>query len=185
MAFTRVAAYAPPGVTALSLGTVSAIFMRRPGLPPFEFALCASRPGPLPTDLRLSLTVDHGLGLLATADLVLVLPGEDFRIERSAPLCEALRTAHNRGAIIASHCVGTFLLAATGLVDGREVATHWQFADELAAEFPEVTVRSDALYIDEGPAVTGAGASAGIDMCLHLFAGNMVRRSPTRSRVTS
>lgn len=168
-AFRSVAAFAPQGATALGLGLVSAIFGPRPGLPGFDFAVCAQRPGPLGTDLGLPLVVEHGLDLLATADLVLILPSEQFRDEPAGAVMDALRTAHDRGATIAAHCVGTFLLAAAGLVDGIEVTTHWQFADELATRYPAVIVRPQALYIDQGTIVTGAGAAAGIDMCLHLI----------------
>lgn len=54
-------------------------------------------------------------------------------------------------------------------MDGLTVTTHWRFADELATLHPAVTVRPDALYVDEGSIVTGAGAAAGLDMCLHLI----------------
>jgi transcriptional regulator GlxA family with amidase domain len=166
--FRRVVAYAPQGATALGLGTVSAIFTARLGVTSFEVAVCARQAGPVSTDLGLSFMVEHDLGVLATADLVLVLPGADFRDEPSEPLVQALREARARGAILAAHCVGVFLLAAAGIVDGYEVTTHWQFADELAARYPAVTVRPEALYIDQGAIVTGAGAAAGVDMCLHL-----------------
>ncbi|MBL7496612.1 helix-turn-helix domain-containing protein [Frankia sp. CNm7] len=169
MAFRRVAAYAPPGVTALGLGIVHATFGSRPGIAGFDVAVCARRPGPLPTDLGLPVTVRHDLRPLATADLIIVLPAVDYLTEPSDPVLQALRAAHGRGAIIAAHCVGAFTLAMAGLLDGRTVTTHWQFAAELAARHPEVTVAPEALYIDEGRIVTGAGAAAGLDMCLHLI----------------
>ena len=185
--FRRVAAYAPPSVTTLSMGILSAIFTPRPGLPAFDLAVCTQGARPLRTDLGLSLNVEHDLDVLATADLVLVLPTEEFRTDQPAPVLEALCTAHRRGAIIAGHCVGTFLLASAGLVDGLEVTTHWQFADELAARHPAVKVRPEALYIDQGDIVTGAGAAAGIDMCLHLIRrehGAAVTNSIARGLVT-
>jgi transcriptional regulator GlxA family with amidase domain len=182
-----VAAYAPQGATALSLGIVSAMFAPRPGLsglPAFDLAVCSERPGPLRTDLGVSLAVTHGLGVLERADLVLVLPGAEFRGAASDAVLGALRAAHAGGAIVAGHCVGTFLIAAAGLLDGLEATTHWQFAGELAACYPSITVRPDALYIDQGAIVTGAGAGAGIDMCLHLIrreygaaAANMIARA--------
>jgi transcriptional regulator GlxA family with amidase domain len=81
----------------------------------------------------------------------------------------ALRAAHRRGATVAAHCLGVFTLAATGLLDGVEVTTHWQHADELAVRHPAIVVRPEALYIDQGSIVTGAGAAAGMDMYLHLL----------------
>jgi transcriptional regulator GlxA family with amidase domain len=70
---------------------------------------------------------------------------------------------------VAAHCLGVFALAATGLLDDLEVTTHWEYADQLASRFPRLRVRPEALYLDQGDIVTGAGASAGIDMCLHLI----------------
>jgi transcriptional regulator GlxA family with amidase domain len=168
-AFRRVAAYAPPQAVALGLGLASSIFRPRPGLTRFDFAICADRCGPLATDLGVPVLVEHDLELLATADLVLVLPGADFSAHPPDSVLDALRAAHRRGATVAAHCLGVFPLAATGLLDGHEVTTHWQYAGELAARYPHVAVRPVSLYIDQGAIVTGAGAAAGIDMCLHLL----------------
>ncbi|MFD0687173.1 GlxA family transcriptional regulator [Actinomadura fibrosa] len=65
--------------------------------------------------------------------------------------------------------MATFLLAAAGLADGLEVTTHWRYAADLQAAYPRVTVRPGALYIDHGTVATGAGAAAGLDLCLHLL----------------
>ncbi|WP_218177730.1 GlxA family transcriptional regulator [Amycolatopsis australiensis] len=165
MGFQRIAAYAPDGVTALALGIVSGVFRDEP----FETVICAERPGELRTELGLPLRVGHGADALAGADLVLVLPGDGFRAEPSAVVLDALRAAHAAGAVVAAHCTGVFLLAATGVLDGLEATTHWQFADELAARYPAVRVRPDALYVDHGSVATGAGAAAGFDLCLHLL----------------
>ncbi|WP_217370724.1 GlxA family transcriptional regulator, partial [Nonomuraea antri] len=164
-AFRSVVAYAPQGVTGLALGIVNEIF-RRPG---FDFVICGERPGSLETDLGLPLRVEHGLDRLARADLALALPGAGFRADPAPAALAAFRAAHERGAIVAAHCVGTFLPAAAGLLDGLEATTHWRFAADLAARHPAVRVRADALYVDQGRIVTGAGAAAGIDLCLYLI----------------
>jgi transcriptional regulator GlxA family with amidase domain len=130
--------------------------------------ICAEQPGHVRTDLGLSVQVVHGPERMATADVVLILPGEEFRIPPSAEVTTALRTARTAGAIVAANCTGVFLLAATGLLDGLAATTHWQFSDELAASYPEVTVRPAELYIDHGTILTGAGASAGLDLYLYL-----------------
>ena len=168
-AFRRVAAFAIPGAVGLGLGMVSAIFRSRTELPAFDFDICAERRGPLTTDLGLPVVVEHGPEVLAAADLILLLPGASFASPPSAEVIAALRAAHDRGATLAAHCLGVFQLAATGLLDGLEVTTHWQFADQLAASYPRLRVRPSALYLDHGQLVTGAGAAAGIDMCLHLI----------------
>ncbi|MCD5316928.1 GlxA family transcriptional regulator [Kineosporia babensis] len=174
-AFHRVVAYVPQGATALGLGVVSGVFApsgvldQRPGLPTIELTLCARRPGTLRTDGGLSLNVERGLDAFAEAELIMVLPGIGFREDLDGSVVQALKTAHERGTLIAGHCVGSFLLAAAGLLDGLEATTHWQYADEMAATFPQVTVRRDALYIDHGQISTGAGATAGFDLSLYLM----------------
>jgi transcriptional regulator GlxA family with amidase domain len=168
-AFWRVAAYAPPGAVGLGLGLASAIFRARSGLSTFEFEICAERPGPLTTDLGIPVLVNHGPELFAESDLVMLLPGASFAEPPPANVIVALHTAHERGATLAAHCLGVFHLAATGLLDGLEVTTHWQYAEQLTARYPRVRVQPEALYLDHGDIVTGAGAAAGIDMCLHLI----------------
>ncbi len=168
--FKIVAAYVPPGVGMLAAGIVTEVFgPHGAALPGFDFALCADRPGPVPTDCGVPLSIAHGLDRLAAADLIVALPGAGFRTPPAPAVLDALRAAHERGAVVAAHCVGTFALAAAGLLDGRRATTHWRFAGLLADRHPEVTVEADALYIDEGSVVTGAGAAAGFDLCLHLL----------------
>ncbi|MFI5829230.1 GlxA family transcriptional regulator [Streptomyces sp. NPDC051578] len=168
--FKTVAAYVPPGVGMLAVGIVTEVFgPHGAALPGFDFALCADRPGPVPTDHGVPLSVAHGLDRLADADLVIALPGAEFRTPPAPAVLEALTTAHERGSVVAAHCVGAFALAAAGLLDGRRVTTHWRFAELLADRHPEVMVEPDALYIDEGSVVTGAGAAAGFDLCVHLL----------------
>ncbi|MGW5852684.1 GlxA family transcriptional regulator [Streptomyces sp. NPDC055254] len=168
--FVTVAAYAPPGVGMLGAGIVSEVFAGRgQDLPGFDFALCTDRPGEVRTDVGFPLVVGHGLDRLAAADLVIALPWADFRTPPGPAVLDALTAAHQRGALVAGHCVGAFALAAAGLLDGRRATTHWRFAALLAARHPAVTVEPDALYIDEGSVITGAGAAAGFDLCLHLL----------------
>jgi transcriptional regulator GlxA family with amidase domain len=170
--FRSVAALVHDGVGALGVGIVSEIFgfdRSGRGLPAFDFALCAEVPGPVRTDTGFSILVDQGLGRLATADLILVVAWDDFTREPSQELLTALRTAYARGATIASHCTGAYVLAASGLLDGCRATTHWRHADVIAAAYPAVTFQPEVLYVDEGRLVTGAGSAAGVDMSLHLI----------------
>jgi transcriptional regulator GlxA family with amidase domain len=66
-------------------------------------------------------------------------------------------------------CLGAFVLAAAGILDGKKATTHWRWADELARRYPKITVDPDVLYLDEGGIVTSAGSAAAIDCCLHLL----------------
>ncbi|MFF3430537.1 GlxA family transcriptional regulator [Streptomyces sp. NPDC002602] len=154
----------------LAVGIVTEVFgWHGETLPGFDFALCTDRPGPVPTDLGVPLTITQGLDRLASADLVIALPWAGFRTPLAPAVLDALSTAYGRGSLVAAHCVGAFALAAAGLLDGRRATTHWRFAELLARRHPQVTVEPDALYIDEGRVITGAGAAAGFDLCLHLL----------------
>ncbi len=106
---------------------------------------------------------------LADADTVVVPGIEDPTQPVPDAAVAALRAAYARGARIASICSGTFVLAATGLLDGRRATTHWLAAGLLARRYPAVTVDPNVLFVDEGRIITSAGASAGLDMCLHLL----------------
>ncbi len=111
----------------------------------------------------------YGVEELIDADTVLVPASSDVHGDPPDVLVAALREAHRRGARLVSLCSGAFTLAATGLLDGRTAATHWMYADLLAERYPAVTVDPAVLYVDHGDVLTGAGATASIDVCLHLI----------------
>ncbi|MCC2316079.1 GlxA family transcriptional regulator [Cellulomonas xiejunii] len=105
---------------------------------------------------------------IARVDSV-VVPSCDDPDENPDPgLISALREAHERGTRIASLCTGAYLLAAAGLLDGRTATTHWMHAEDLARRYPQVDVRADVLYVDDGDVLTSAGKTAALDLCLHL-----------------
>lgn len=70
---------------------------------------------------------------------------------------------------VASVCTGIYGLAATGLLDGRRVTTHWRWAVEVTKRFPKLKVEQNALFIKDGPFYTSAGVTAGIDLALALI----------------
>ena len=79
-----------------------------------------------------------------------------------------LRQALGRSRRIAGTCVGAFVLAEAGLLDGRRATTHWHRARELQARFPKVKVEEDRIFIIDGPVWTSAGMTAGIDLALAM-----------------
>jgi transcriptional regulator GlxA family with amidase domain len=138
------------------------------GVPRFTFLTCGERAGEaVPTTSGGMFVPTHRWSDAIGADLV-IIPAGGIREEYPAELLDVVREAHGRGASILSICTGAFLLAATGLLDGKSAVTHWMYADELARRFPRTRVSMDVLYIDEGRIITGAGTAAGIDAILHL-----------------
>lgn len=85
--------------------------------------------------------------------------------------------------LTASVCTGAFILAAAGLLQDLSVTTHWEDAADLRAAYPDIDVRENVSWIDQGKIVTSAGISAGIDMSLHLvrrLIGKDVARATAR-----
>ncbi|MFF8095209.1 GlxA family transcriptional regulator [Streptomyces sp. NPDC016675] len=137
------------------------------GRRPYRVRLCAESP-----EVRtegLSLRVDLGLEALETADTIIVPGRSEESGPPSGPVLDALRRAAGAGTRIASVCVGAFVLAEAGLLDGLRATTHWIAAAELARRHPRVEVLPDVLYVDNGQILTSAGAAAGLDMCLHMI----------------
>ncbi|MGY2289559.1 GlxA family transcriptional regulator [Pseudomonas sp. SDO528_S397] len=87
-----------------------------------------------------------------------------------APLgvVEFARKASGRVPRIASICVGAFVLARAGLLDGRRATTHWVYTAKLQSQFPAIKVEEDRIFIHDGPLWTSAGMSAGIDLALAM-----------------
>ena len=80
-----------------------------------------------------------------------------------------LRQALGRTRRVAATCVGAFVLAEAGLLDGRRATTHWHRARELQARFPKVKVEEDRIFIVDGPVWTSAGMTAGVDLALAMI----------------
>jgi transcriptional regulator GlxA family with amidase domain len=138
------------------------------GAPRFELRAVAAEGGPLTTTGGIGLQAPHGLRALAGAEVIVVPSWRDPEEEPPERVLAALRRAHARGTTVVGLCLGAFVLAAAGLLDGRRAATHWLYASKLAARHPHVAVDPSALFVDDGDIVTSAGTAAGIDACLHL-----------------
>lgn len=70
--------------------------------------------------------------------------------------------------ITASVCTGAFLLAKAGLLKSKRATTHWEDMDDLISMFPDIKIKKNVRWVDEGQIITAAGISAGIDMSLYL-----------------
>ena len=85
--------------------------------------------------------------------------------------------------VIASVCTGAFLLAKSGVIDKHNVTTHWMDIEKLQSDFPNLQVKKNVRFIDEGKVMTSAGISAGIELSLHIverFADKEVSKNITQ-----
>jgi transcriptional regulator GlxA family with amidase domain len=142
---------------------------RDAGVPLDRITVCSCEKRALITSGGLALGKVQGMRALESAGIVIVPSWRDPRERPPEALLEALCKAHGRGALIVGLCLGSYVLAAAGLLDGRTATTHWKLADDLAKRYPAIRVNKDVLYVDDGDVITSAGVAAGIDCCLHLL----------------
>ena len=101
----------------------------------------------------------------------LILPptlSEPVEADDVLSLTAWLRERHTDGVALGSVCAGAFPLAATGLMAGRKMTTHWAYAELLQQRFPDVYVDADQLIIDDGDVITAGGLMSWTDLGLRL-----------------
>lgn len=105
-------------------------------------------------------------------DIVVVPGGYGAReVESKNPVVvEWVKQQNDRVQKMTSVCTGSFILGEAGLLDGKSATTHWTALDRMEKAFPNVTVKRDVKFVDQGHLITSAGISAGIEMALHLVA---------------
>lgn len=167
-----VVAVAYDGLCAFEFGVATELFgLARPELDVewYDFAVVSTDPTPLRTLGGVEMHAPTNFEAIEAAGTV-VLPGwRDPAEPAPLRLLDAIRSAHTGGARIMSICSGVFVLAATGLLDGKSATTHWRYVKRLQADYPSIDVEPEVLYIDNGSTLTSAGSAAGIDLGLHLI----------------
>jgi AraC family transcriptional activator FtrA len=166
-----VVALAYDGLCAFEFGCAAEVFgLARPELGPgwYSFETCSLGGRRIHGQYGTSMAVDAGLERLAEAGTVMIPGWQGVDVPVPEAIIEALRKAHARGARLLSICSGSFVLAASGLLDGKRATTHWRYAGALQARYPLIQVDPDVLYVDQGQILTSAGSAAGLDLCLHI-----------------
>jgi transcriptional regulator GlxA family with amidase domain len=142
------------------------------GSPLYEVLTCGLAPGPVAATTGFDVLPRAGAEVLATADTV-VIPGTRYPAARIdgvlGPELAAAFATIPAGVRLVSICTGAFVLAASGVLDGRRATTHWQHAAALRALHPVIDIDENVLFVDDGDVLTSAGLAAGIDLCLHII----------------
>jgi AraC family transcriptional activator FtrA len=99
----------------------------------------------------------------------LVIPSWPVQQKVSRQIKSAIREFHQNGGRILSFCSGAFLLAQTGLLDGKKGITHWRYAEQFKLQFPETEYVDDVLYLFDGRLGCSAGSSAAIDLGIEVI----------------
>lgn len=121
------------------------------------------------SNLGMRVSVDGSVDSSPALDTY-VIPGSTVypRARVSRALADAASVPAASARRVASVCTGAFVLAATGLLDGKRATTHWKVTQELAALCPSCEVQPDAIYVRDGSTYSSAGVTAGIDLALAL-----------------
>jgi transcriptional regulator GlxA family with amidase domain len=137
-----------------------------------------------PTPYRLTAYSEHGGAIVSSCgvsvntvplgrgeiDTFMAIGGTGaVAASRSPSMISLVRRTASRARRVTSVCSGAFLLAEAGLLDGRRVTTHWEYAHRLQQEFPRVRLECDQIYMRDGNVWTSGGVTAGIDLALALI----------------
>ncbi len=162
-----------PGVQALDVAGPVDVFAEAnlfiDGRDRYEVKLLAADSAPLRASNGITLAADETFDRHSAFDLALMAGGP--ALPESVPdarLTAWLANVASQCPRYGSICTGAFALGHAGLLDGRNVTTHWQHAQQLATQFPKARVDFDRIYLRDERLVTSAGVTAGIDLALAL-----------------
>ena len=146
------------------------------GAPPYAIRIVAQSGQGVTATAGVELAADPLPPMATEVDTLVVAGGEGVDAAAADPvLVDWVRQRAKRARRVASVCTGAFLLAASGVLDGRRAATHWLYCAELARRFPAVRVEPDPIFVCDGPVWTSAGVTAGIDLALALVEQDLGR----------
>ncbi|RPE07908.1 helix-turn-helix domain-containing protein [Chitinophaga lutea] len=137
--------------------------------PRYRLVVAATVPKTQYVHNLVALSPETYIGDIAKTDLIIIpsaMPGENTA-DRQV-MFDWINRQYKAGAEIASMCSGAFILAATGIMDGRSCSTHWAFADRFRNMYPEVNLHSDKLITDEKGIYTNGGAYSFLNLLIYL-----------------
>jgi transcriptional regulator GlxA family with amidase domain len=147
------------------------------GAKPFHVEIVGEGVGPLELASGVPITVQRAIGTLDASDIVIVpsilLPPEGWRKDRYPGMVDWLRRMYGRGALLCSACSGIFLLAETGLFDGKDATVHFGYAHAFSAAYPGVAIHPERVLVISGPhedLVSSGASTTWHDLVLYLIA---------------
>ncbi len=140
--------------------------------PLFEVETASMDGQPVHCTGGLMLTPQKSLAEVNDTQLIIV-PGFMFNIlavlPALSPMVEWLKEMHEKGVYIAAMCTGAFVLAQTGLLNGKRATTHWVFSEQFQRAFPQVKLQTERTVTDDGLLMCSGGSTSGSDLLLHLI----------------
>jgi transcriptional regulator GlxA family with amidase domain len=146
------------------------------GAPPYILRVVAKGGQGVTASAGLGITANPLPRIGAPLDTLVIAGGTGVEAATADPvLMKWVRQRASKARRVASVCTGAFVLAASGVLDGRRAATHWSCCAELARRYPAIRVESDPIFVRDGPVWTSAGVTAGIDLALALVEEDLGR----------
>jgi transcriptional regulator GlxA family with amidase domain len=144
----------------------------------YRVRLISEHREPIRTASGLTIVADATLDEISEPiDTLVVPPTHGVPHPPSATVTEWLRAQAPRTRRYGSACTGAFILGAAGLLSGRRVTTHWQYARDLAALYPDAIVESDRIFVRDGPMFSSAGVTSAFDLVLSLIEEDLGREA--------
>lgn len=151
--------------------------MSNAGAPPFQIEIVGEAVGPLRLASGVPIDVQRPIDTIATTDIVIVpsvlLQPEGWKKGRYPRLVDWVQRMYERGAVLCSACSGIFLLAETGLFDGKDATVHFAYAQAFAATYPAVPIHPERVLVISGlreELVSSGASNTWHDMVLYLIA---------------
>jgi transcriptional regulator GlxA family with amidase domain len=148
-----------------------------PAEPPFAVEIVGAKRGSMPLVSGMPIEVHRAVAEIEATDIIIVpsvvLSREGWKNGRYPELVEWAARMHAQGALLCSACSGVFLLAETGLFDGRNTTVHWGYAEEFAKVFPDVPLQPEHVLVVSGEReelVTSGASMTWHDLVLYLIA---------------
>jgi transcriptional regulator GlxA family with amidase domain len=175
VATKRIAIIVFPGVTLLDISGPAQVFaeLKEIELPTANYSLCflSSSGGPVSTDVGMTIDTAAISSVRPNEVDTLLIPGGPgiWALRRDSALMRWISQTLPAARRIASVCLGAFVLAWTGALNGKRAATHWRYCPRLQDGFPDIRVEPDAIFVQDGRVWSSAGVSAGIDLALAMI----------------
>ncbi|WP_276122053.1 GlxA family transcriptional regulator [Pararhizobium qamdonense] len=175
----RIVIFVPKDVHSLEIAGLMDVFAEanaRVGKAFYEVAIVAAHEGAIRCASGLTILPDYAFDAYPNKpDTVLVAGSVGVPHPSVGQVLDWLVNTAAQARRYGSVCTGAFVLGEAGLLKGRRVTTHWQFASLLAERFPQARVEGDRVFIRDGAMITSAGSSAAIDLGLFLVEEDLGR----------
>lgn len=158
--------------------------------PFFDVSIASVDGRPIRSVNRVEIKPHCSIDEIDDTDLIIIASATyiDEIIKRTPHLVDWILHHYSKGTHVASICTGVFLLAETGLLDGRSATLHWGFMDQFKKRYPHITLQQERMFLDHGRLYCSAGVTAGMDLSLYLvekFCGRQAARQSAKTMVLS